>query len=110
MKTITTFFLWIFTIIGGNSYSQVIIVSEDFENSLTLFTATGPSVFYSGLSGAFYSPLSSPFAFSNTYAYGVSNRTDTLTSSAINTSAHTTVQLTLKLASFATNLSGGNDL
>jgi hypothetical protein len=110
MKKFIAFYFWISGFICGNVYSQVTIASEDFENTLTLFSKTGPGTFYSGLSGGFTSPFNSPYAALGTYAYGLAGGIDTLTSGIINTSAYTSVQLTMRLASFATNLSGGNDI
>jgi hypothetical protein len=90
--------------------AQTLITSDDFENTFTLFTHTGPGNFYSGLSASYYSPANSPFAASGTYAYGFSGDIDTLTSASINTSAFTSVQLSIRLASFSTSFNTGADL
>src|SRR5688572_16288653 len=84
------------------SQGQSTIASEDFENSVSLFSNTG-GTFYSGNSAAGDRPATSPFAFLNTYALGVSNGTATLTSNGINTSTYNTVQLSMRLASFSLN-------
>lgn len=80
-------------------YSQT-IVSEDFENSITLFTNSG-GVFYTGNSATGDRPASSPFAQLNSYGIGVTNGTAILTTGDINTSTCSGVQLSFKLAAFS---------
>jgi hypothetical protein len=90
------FFVYCFT------NAQTIISTDDFENTLTVFSQTsGTGVFYSGNSNSTDKPGSSPFAVSNIYGYGISNGTVAITSSNINTFGYTSLQLTLRVAAFS---------
>lgn len=83
------------------------IVSDDFENVVTLFTSSGSPLYFSGNSAAGSGPGSSPLAQSGTYSIGKSGgAVAVLTSSLINTSSCTTPQLTFKLASFSIGSTG----
>ncbi len=89
---------------ASSTFSTVgTLVSDGFENSLSLFTETsGTGTYYTGNSDAVNDrPISSPFASAGTYAYGKLNGTLTITSSPINTSASSNTQLSFKLASFS---------
>lgn len=88
------------------------INSEGFENSLSLFTETsGTGTFSTGSSTALDLPSNSPYAIAGTYSYGKSNGTVTITSSNINTSAASAVQMSCRLASFSVgSLANGADL
>lgn len=81
------------------------IVSENFENSVTLFTNSG-GIFYTGNSASGDRPASSPFAQLNVYGIGVTNGTATLTTSDINTSTCSDVQLSFKLSAFSMGSTG----
>src|SRR5215831_13747822 len=80
-------FLLMFSFFTGlYTNAQATISSDDFENTLTVFSQTsGTGSFYSGNSAATDRPATSPFAASNSYGYGVSNGTVSITSSNINT-------------------------
>lgn len=112
MRRISLLFLLLLAI---NFYvkSQTSIASETFENTAPLFTVSG-GAYYSGNSGTGDRVASSPFAIQGTYAFGVTNTTATLTSSAINSSGYTNISMTLRLASFSMNSSSngadGTDL
>jgi len=85
---------------GSFLNAQTVLVSEDFENSLTSFTQTGGS-FYSGLSGSGDRPALSSFASGNAGALGVSSGTLTLTSGPLVTTGFPNSQLQFRLASFS---------
>lgn len=87
------------------------VASEGFENLLTLFTeTTGTGSYSSGNSTAIDAPSTSPFASAGTYAYGKANGSVTITSSNINTSSASGVQLSFRLASFSIgSLANGAD-
>lgn len=76
------------------------IVNDSFENTTTLFSNSG-STYYSGNSATGDRPATSPFASDATYGIGVSNGTAILTSSVINTSACSSIQLSFNLAAFS---------
>src|SRR5436190_3312859 len=101
MRKVMSLLSLFFTLVSNNSNAQITIASDDFENAFTLFTATGSPVFYTGNSGAGDGPATSPFAFSNSYACGVSGETVTLTSGSIDVSTYTSIFLNLKLAAFS---------
>jgi len=102
MKKSIALCFWVFTFFGGNVYSQVTIASEDFENNLTLFTATtGSPNFFTGNSAAGDRPANSPFSFSNNYSCGMANGTLTLTSNSIDVSTYSSIFLNFKLAAFS---------
>ena len=85
---------------------QTTIASESFDNSLTLFTASGAGyAYYSGNSGTGDKPASSPF-FTLGNSWGVRSTSSsissgTLTSNNINTSLYSAVSVSLRLASFS---------
>lgn len=81
------------------------IASESFENSVTLFLRSG-GAFYTGNSGGGDRPASSPFAILGTHSVGISSGSLTLTSSDINTSGHTGVELSFRLAAFSISSTG----
>lgn len=87
------------------------VANEGFENLLTLFTeTTGSGSFSSGNSTSSDAPSTSPFASAGTYAYGKANGSVTITSSNINTSSASGVQLSFRLASFSIgSLANGAD-
>jgi len=90
--------------------AQTTISSDDFENTLSVFSQTsGSGTFYSGNSTASDRPASSPFASSNIYGYGITNGSVTITSSNINTFGYSSVQLTLRVAAFSI-ASGSNGM
>lgn len=82
------FFILVFCFVGIKySTGQTTIASESFENSLTLFSATGAGfTYYTGNSAAADGPASSPFSTFGSYGWGVKNNSGVLTSSVINTS------------------------
>lgn len=83
------------------------LVSDGFENSLSLFTETsGTGNFFTGNTAVGENPASSPYAIAGTYSYGKSGGSVTITSSDINTSASSGTQLSFRLASFSVNTSG----
>ena len=90
---------------------QTTITSESFENSLTLFSATGAGyTYYNGSSVAADRPASSPFFTLDSYGWGVKNNTGTLTSSNINTTGYSSINLSFRLASFSIGItSNGAD-
>ena len=77
------------------------IVSEGLNNSSALFTFAGAGQYYTGNSASGDGPGSSPLASEGTHSYGVTNGTTTLTSTNINSTGYTGVQLQFKLASFS---------
>jgi hypothetical protein len=80
-------------------FDTAIIASEDFENSLTLFTtSTGPLNFYSGNSASGDMPPGTPFAATGIYALGKTNGSVTITSAGINTIGYSTPWLHFRLA------------
>src|SRR5678816_2596508 len=90
--------------------AQTTISSDDFENTLSVFSQTsGSGTFYSGNSTASDRPATSPFASSNIYGYGITNGSVTITSSNINTFGYSSVQLTLRVAAFSI-ASGSNGM
>jgi Secretion system C-terminal sorting domain len=101
MRKVMIGFCFLFTLVYKNSNSQVTIASDDFENSFTLFSLSGTGNFYSGNSAAGDRPATSPFSFSNTYAFGVLNNQATLTSNSIDVSSYTSIELSLKIAAFS---------
>lgn len=88
----------------NNLYSQT-IYSEDFENSVTLFSNSGGS-FYTGSTGLGDSPSLSPYSQLNSYGFGKSNGTAILTSSDFNTNNCSNTQLSFRLAAFSINSIG----
>jgi hypothetical protein len=81
-----------------------ISVSENFENSMSIFSNSG-GTYYSGNSLSSEKPLSSPFFSLGSYGFGITNGTATLTSNNLITSSSSNIQLSFKLASFSI---GGN--
>jgi hypothetical protein len=78
-----------------------ILAAENFENAFGFFTVTGTgSSFIQGSSTGVQTPPNSPFAFSGTYALGVTSGTTVLTSPEINTSTFTSNAFTMKTAAF----------
>lgn len=98
----------------GRAAGQV-IASENFENSLSLFSVTtGSAAYFSGNTPASSArPTSSPYATLGTYSFGIANGTVAITSSNINTSSYSNGILSFDLASFsigsATNGADGAD-
>jgi hypothetical protein len=87
---------------NGTAWGQSTIASDGFENSLSLFTATtGNGTFSTGSSTTGDRPASSPYAAQGSYGYGKTNGSVTITSSNIDTSSFTGVQMAIRLASFS---------
>ncbi len=93
-------------LIGFKSQGQVVIASDGFNNSSSLFTITGAGAYFTVNSVTGDRPASSPFASEGTHSYGISNGTATLTSTAINTSIYTGMSLSMRLASFSIGSTG----
>jgi hypothetical protein len=111
MRKFVLVFCLLFTLVHKNGNSQVIIASDDFENTLTLFTSSGPLSFFSGVSASGDRPAASPFSFSNNYAYGGLNDTLSLISNSIDVSTYSSTTISLKLAAFSlSDASNGLDL
>lgn len=106
IKVLVTTLIVLFAFSFSKSWGQT-IVSDDFENTVTLFTNSG-GTYYSGNSAAGEGPGSSPFASTGTYGIGRSAASGSavLTSSLINISSCSSAQLTFKLASFSIGGSG----
>jgi hypothetical protein len=91
-----------FLLIENTGKAQTTIASESFENSLTLFTATGAGyTYYTGNSATGDRPASSSFSTLGSYGWGVKNNSGTLTSSNINTTGYSSINLSFRLASFS---------
>lgn len=93
-------FLW-----SGSVWAQSTIISDGLNNSTSLFTLSG-GLYYTGTSATGDRPASSPFASEGTHSYGLnatstSTATATMTTSDINTSGYTSVEMQFKLASFS---------
>jgi len=83
-----------------NFNDNIVIASESFENSMTLFTQTTNSgTYYTGTSASNDSPSSTLLSSNGTYGYGISTGTVTITSNAINTTSYSNIQLSFKAAS-----------
>jgi hypothetical protein len=90
-----------FVLTISNSWGQT-IVSDDFENIVTLFSNSGGPSYYSGNSAVGDRPATTSFVQSGTYSIGKSGGTAAiLTSSLINTASCSSMQLTFKVASFS---------
>ena len=88
-------------------WGQTTIASDGLNNSSTLFTLVNGAYYSGSTPSSGCRPTSSPYAVEGTYSRGSSNATATLTSSSdINTSAYTSVAMSLRVASF--DLSGAN--
>ncbi len=84
------------------SYGQVTIASENFENTLSLFTVTtGAAVYHSANSAATDRPASSPFSVLNTYSIGATNTTLGLTSNSIVTTGYSSISMTMRITAFS---------
>ena len=81
------------------------LASENFENALTLFTATGTGAFFSGNA----TTPATARTTNGTFSYGVNNGTATITSSNINTSQSSGNQLTFRLGAFGTSTTAALD-
>lgn len=84
---------------------QTSITSEGLNNSSSLFTLSG-GAYYTGNSASGDRPATSPFANEGSHSRGVVNGTATLTSSNINTSSYSPVELTFSLATFSIGSTG----
>lgn len=91
------------------SLGQTTIVSDGLNNAAGHLSVSG-GAYYTGNSAGGDSPSSSPFASEGTHGRGANNTTATLTSSAnINTSAYTSITMSLRLAAFSVT-SGTNGM
>src|ERR1041384_4660067 len=102
MKNITRF-LTLLAVVFGVQFADAQIVSDGLNNSSSLFTITGSGVYRNSSSGASDAPASSPYFSEGTYGLTLTNGTTTLTSSNINTTGYTGINLSFKLASFSIN-------
>ncbi|MCD6020043.1 MAG: C-terminal target protein [Bacteroidetes bacterium] len=102
LKIVTVLFLFSSSISWGQT-----IVSDNFENTTTLFSNTG-GTYYSGTTGGTDGPASSPLSSLGTYGLGRSAASGSAvaTSSLINTASCSSVQMSFKLASFSTGGAG----
>ena len=98
---------WTGTAACATSYNISLNATENFENSLSLFTSVG-GVFSSGTNTG-GSPSTAPLASSGTYGYLISSGAATLTSKAINTNAVTNPSLSFKLSALS-YLATGNGI
>ena len=95
-------FLLAFTLMmmGGGAMGQVTIASDGLNNSTSLFTLSG-GLYYTGISTASDGPAISAFASEGSHSRGVINGTATLTSSDINTTGYSSIQMTVRVAAFS---------
>lgn len=105
------FAIFLLSLFYSFGWGQTTIVSENFENSLSLFTVSGgPDNYYTGNSATSSRPASSPYAVLGTYSYGINNGTRILTSNSnIDTSIYTGVSMSVRLAAFSINSTNGVD-
>lgn len=82
------------------------IASDGLNNSTTLFTFNVPGAYFTGNSAAGDRPASVAQAFEGTHARGVVNGSSIMTSSDINTSGYTGIQLGFRLASHSVGSTG----
>jgi hypothetical protein len=109
MKIISGFCAFMLLLICLKTEAQTLVASDDFENSLTLFTATAPE-FYSGNSAAGDRPANSPFAVTNTYSCGFTNGALTMVSNTVDISAYTSAFIRIRVAAFSiNNIASGMD-
>jgi len=96
------FLVGLVVVVGWGGEVKAQIASDGFENTLTVFTVTtGTATYYSGNSAAADGPATSPFAVTGTYSLGKSAATLGITSSSIATTGYTSINMTLRLASFS---------
>lgn len=86
-------------------WGQVVVVSDGLNNSSSLFDLNNGS-YYTGNSASGDRPATSPFAIEGSHSRGISNGTATLTSNNINTTNHTNLELSFRLASFSIGSTG----
>lgn len=86
-------------------WGQVTIVSDGLNNSTSLFTLSN-GAYFTGNSASGDRPATSPFAIEGSHSRGVSSASATLTSSSINTSGYTSIEMTFRLASFSITSTG----
>ncbi len=95
----------VFAFFSGNVWGQTTIASDGLNNSTTLFTLSG-GAYYTGNSASGDRPATSAFASQGTHSRGVINGTATLTSSDINTTGYSSIQMTVRVAAFSIGATG----
>ena len=90
----------------GVSWGQTTIASDGLNNSTSLFTLSG-GLYYTGTtSSSADAPTSSAYAVEGTHSRGIASGTATLTSSNINTTGYSSVQMAFRLASYSVGSTG----
>lgn len=89
----------------GNVWGQTTIASDGLNNATTLFTLSG-GAYYTGNSASGDRPATSAFASQGTHSRGVISGTATLTSSDINTTGYSSIQMTVRVAAFSIGSTG----
>ncbi|MFO0494841.1 MAG: beta strand repeat-containing protein, partial [Flavobacteriia bacterium] len=82
-------------------WGQTTIASDGLNNSTTLFTLSGGSYYTGTTSSTADAPAFSAYAVEGTHSRGIANGTATLTSSNINTTGYSSIQMTFRLASYS---------
>ena len=90
----------------GVSWGQTTIASDGLNNSTTLFTFSGGLYYTGNTSSTADSPASSAYAVEGTHSRGIANGTAILTSSNINTTGYSSVQMAFRLASYSIGSTG----
>ena len=105
-KTFRNLLALFMVVIGvGNVFGQTTIASDGLNNATTLFTLSG-GAYYTGNSASGDRPATSAFASQGTHSRGVINGTATLTSSDINTTGYSSIQMTVRVAAFSIGSTG----
>jgi hypothetical protein len=86
-------------------WGQTTIASDGLNNSTTLFTLSG-GAYYTGTTSTGDAPASAAYAVEGTHSRGIANGTATLTSSNINTSGYSSIQMSFRLASYSVSSTG----
>jgi len=98
-----------FMVFSESNAQTVVIASEGFNNSVSLFTSTSNLGFISGNSSTSQRPQSLPFESEGTHAGECANENTSMSTGNINTSAYCNVVLSLRLAAWSNNASNGVD-
>jgi hypothetical protein len=105
-KNVVAIFSLGMLLMGQMSVGQVVIASDGFNNSTSLFNLS-VGAYYTGNSASGDRPATSPFAVEGTHSRGVSNASATITSNLdINTTNYTGVSMSFRLASFSIGSTG----
>ena len=94
------------TLLTQVGWGQSTIASDGLNNSTTLFTLSGGAYYTGTTSATADAPSSAPYTVEGTHSRGIANGTATLTSSDINTSGYSSIQMSFRLASYSITSTG----